>query len=211
MANFLSNLLSPISLEVDFQNSSSAIKQWNLIFYVSSSLYQSYILKTKSGKYPRSIRFYLGSILIVDWMDWWYSMAARNMQPENLLLILGLLLSLSRIFANTTTEQEFRNFLFTRNHFLRAFSTTDHTNIKRNISRCFNGMRVKFTQHLHSPWLILTWKWYKDLSWKSHVYFFPPVSALAASMKLSVSFQLLDLGQSAGLLGRVISSSQGLS
>jgi hypothetical protein len=29
-------------------------------------------------------------------------------------------------------------------------------------------------------------------------------------MKLSVSLQLLDLGQSAGLLGRVISSSQGL-
>jgi hypothetical protein len=34
--------------------------------------------------------------------------------------------------------------------------------------------------------------------------------ALAASMKLSVSFRLLDLGQSAGLLGWVISSSQGL-
>jgi hypothetical protein len=34
--------------------------------------------------------------------------------------------------------------------------------------------------------------------------------ALAASMKLSVSFRLLDLGQSTGLLGRVISSSQGL-
>jgi hypothetical protein len=34
--------------------------------------------------------------------------------------------------------------------------------------------------------------------------------ALVASMKLSVSFQLLGLGQSAGLLGRVISSSQGL-
>jgi hypothetical protein len=34
--------------------------------------------------------------------------------------------------------------------------------------------------------------------------------ALAASMKLSVSFQLLDLGQSAGLLGWVISSSQGI-
>jgi hypothetical protein len=34
--------------------------------------------------------------------------------------------------------------------------------------------------------------------------------ALAASMKLSVSFRLLDLGQSARLLGRVISSSQGL-
>jgi hypothetical protein len=34
--------------------------------------------------------------------------------------------------------------------------------------------------------------------------------ALAVFMKLSVSFRLLDLGQSAGLLGRVISSSQGL-
>jgi hypothetical protein len=34
--------------------------------------------------------------------------------------------------------------------------------------------------------------------------------ALAASMKLSVSFQLLGLGQSAGLLGRVISLTQGL-
>jgi hypothetical protein len=33
---------------------------------------------------------------------------------------------------------------------------------------------------------------------------------LTDSMKLSVSFQLLDLEQSAGLLGRVISSSQGL-
>jgi hypothetical protein len=29
-------------------------------------------------------------------------------------------------------------------------------------------------------------------------------------MKVSVSFQLLDLGQSAGILGRVISSSQRL-
>jgi hypothetical protein len=34
--------------------------------------------------------------------------------------------------------------------------------------------------------------------------------ALTASKKLSVSFRLLDLGHSAGLLGRVISSSQGL-
>jgi hypothetical protein len=32
--------------------------------------------------------------------------------------------------------------------------------------------------------------------------------ALAASMKLSISFQLLDLGQLAGHLGRVITSSQ---
>jgi hypothetical protein len=31
-----------------------------------------------------------------------------------------------------------------------------------------------------------------------------PIQALAASMKLSVSLQLLDLGQSVGLLGRVI-------
>jgi hypothetical protein len=36
------------------------------------------------------------------------------------------------------------------------------------------------------------------------------LQALAASMKLSVSLQLLDLGQSVGLLGQVISSSQGL-
>jgi hypothetical protein len=37
-----------------------------------------------------------------------------------------------------------------------------------------------------------------------------PIQALAASMKLSISLQLLDLGQSVGLLGRVISSLQGL-
>jgi hypothetical protein len=37
-----------------------------------------------------------------------------------------------------------------------------------------------------------------------------PNQALAASMKLSTSLQLLELGQSAGLLGRVITSSQGL-
>jgi hypothetical protein len=36
------------------------------------------------------------------------------------------------------------------------------------------------------------------------------IQALAASMKLSASLQLLDLGQTVGLLGRVISSSQGL-
>jgi hypothetical protein len=34
--------------------------------------------------------------------------------------------------------------------------------------------------------------------------------ALTACMKLSVLFRLLDLGESAGLLGRMISSSQGL-
>jgi hypothetical protein len=41
------------------------------------------------------------------------------------------------------------------------------------------------------------------------LWFYSPIQALAASMKLSVSLQLLDLGQSVGLLGRVISSSQG--
>jgi hypothetical protein len=38
----------------------------------------------------------------------------------------------------------------------------------------------------------------------------PDFWALAATIKLSVSFQFLELGQSAGLLRRVISSSQGL-
>jgi hypothetical protein len=37
---------------------------------------------------------------------------------------------------------------------------------------------------------------------------YSPIQALAASIKLSVSLQLLDLGQSVGLLGLVISSSQ---
>jgi hypothetical protein len=41
-------------------------------------------------------------------------------------------------------------------------------------------------------------------------WLYSTIQGLAASMKLSVSFQLLDLGQSVGLLGRVISSSQGL-
>jgi hypothetical protein len=44
----------------------------------------------------------------------------------------------------------------------------------------------------------------------SHIFFFfglySPIQALAASMKLSVPLQLLDLGQSVGLLGRAISS-----
>jgi hypothetical protein len=42
------------------------------------------------------------------------------------------------------------------------------------------------------------------------LWFYSPIQALAASMKLSVSLQLLDLGQSVGLLGLVISSSQSL-
>jgi hypothetical protein len=43
-----------------------------------------------------------------------------------------------------------------------------------------------------------------------YLWLYSPIQALAASMKLSVSLQLLDLGQSVGLLGRVISLSQGL-
>jgi hypothetical protein len=51
------------------------------------------------------------------------------------------------------------------------------------------------------------------ISWTA--IFFPlwlysPIQVLTASMILSVSLQLLDLGQSVGFLGRVISSSQGL-
>jgi hypothetical protein len=41
-------------------------------------------------------------------------------------------------------------------------------------------------------------------------WFYSPIQVLAAFMKCSVSLHLLDLGQSVGLLGRVISSSQGL-
>jgi hypothetical protein len=48
-----------------------------------------------------------------------------------------------------------------------------------------------------------------------NTYFFPlwlysQIQAFSTSMKLSVSLQLLDPGQSVGLPGRVISSSQGL-
>jgi hypothetical protein len=43
------------------------------------------------------------------------------------------------------------------------------------------------------------------------LWLYSPIQTVAASMKLSVSLQFLDLGQSVGLLGRVISSSQGLS
>jgi hypothetical protein len=48
---------------------------------------------------------------------------------------------------------------------------------------------------------------------KAFIFFlwlYSPIQALAASMKLSVSLQVLDLGQSVGFLERVINSSQGL-
>jgi hypothetical protein len=42
------------------------------------------------------------------------------------------------------------------------------------------------------------------------LWLYSPIQALAASIKLSVSLQLLDFLHSVGLLGRVIGSSQGL-
>jgi hypothetical protein len=55
----------------------------------------------------------------------------------------------------------------------------------------------------------------KHLQFLTHIYFFflwlyRPLQTSAASMKFSVSLQLLNLEQSVGLLGRVISSSQGV-
>jgi hypothetical protein len=65
---------------------------------------------------------------------------------------------------------------------------------------------VEFRQHIHT----VLWKPTNDYNIFSPVALQPNFCALAASTKLSVSFQLLDLGQSAGLRRRVISSSQGL-
>jgi hypothetical protein len=44
-------------------------------------------------------------------------------------------------------------------------------------------------------------------SWtrSANPWLYSPIHVLAASMKLSVSLQILNLGQSIGLLGRVIS------
>jgi hypothetical protein len=42
------------------------------------------------------------------------------------------------------------------------------------------------------------------------LWLYRPIQALATSMKLSISLQLLDLGQSVGLLGQVISLSHDL-
>jgi hypothetical protein len=51
---------------------------------------------------------------------------------------------------------------------------------------------------------------YYCLVFSFFLWLYSAIRALATSMKLSVSLQLLDLGQSVGLLGGVISSSQGL-
>jgi hypothetical protein len=74
--------------------------------------------------------------------------------------------------------------------------TTQKTTIWKNdlCFRCFKDNQTKLNYCLFIFFLWL----------------YSPIWALVASMKLSISFRLLDLGQSAGLLGRVISSSQGL-
>jgi hypothetical protein len=64
---------------------------------------------------------------------------------------------------------------------------------------CYNSLLLHFGRFINSSLYFL-------FSYGSTAQ----IWALAASMKLSISFRLLDLGQSAGLLGRVISSSQGL-
>jgi hypothetical protein len=51
---------------------------------------------------------------------------------------------------------------------------------------------------------------YVDMNISFFLWLYSPIQALSASMRLSFSLQLLDLEQSVGLLGRVISSSQNL-
>jgi hypothetical protein len=68
---------------------------------------------------------------------------------------------------------------------------------------------------LHRHNLLTFGKFQDTESFFYRIFIFPCSSrakfwALATSMKLSVLFWLLDLGESAGLLRRVISSSQGL-
>jgi hypothetical protein len=60
------------------------------------------------------------------------------------------------------------------------------------------------------PILYYTSYMLKDEEGIVFLWLYSPIQAFAAYMKLSVSLQLLDLGQSEGLLGWVISSSQGL-
>jgi hypothetical protein len=53
-------------------------------------------------------------------------------------------------------------------------------------------------------------EWRLQLARFFFLWLYSPIQVLAASMELSVLFQLLDLEKSVGLLGGVISSSQGL-
>jgi hypothetical protein len=87
-----------------------------------------------------------------------------------------------------------------------------HKNTKH---KCTVQLKVSYKKKRNTKWKIcMVSESMNNLSNKLYLSFFhwlySPIQALAASMKLSISLQLLDLGQSVGLLGRVISSSQGL-
>jgi hypothetical protein len=45
--------------------------------------------------------------------------------------------------------QGFSDLFWTTDNLLHGFSLADHQNIRRNILRICNGMRVKFSQQLH--------------------------------------------------------------
>jgi hypothetical protein len=75
------------------------------------------------------------------------------------------------------------------------------------------GLHLYIWKNMTEVWM-RTRLHYMSISYNM-TFFFPlwlysPIQALAASMKISVSLQLLEPGESVGLLGQVISSSQGL-
>jgi hypothetical protein len=74
----------------------------------------------------------------------------------------------------------------------------------KNSEKSFIETRIEFQYKCFVILLILQYPFSFSVALQHNFW------ALVASMKLSASFQLLDLGQSAGLLGRMISSSQGL-
>jgi hypothetical protein len=81
-------------------------------------------------------------------------------------------------------------------------------NIKMELRGNHYSGYVQLTQH-RLQWQVLAGTVMRHQEFV-FLWLYSPSQALAASMKLSVSLQLLDLGQSVGLLGQVISSSQGL-
>jgi hypothetical protein len=56
-------------------------------------------------------------------------------------------------------------------HLLRAFSLADHPNVKRNIWRIFNGIKVKFSEQLTFLWF-LKLKQYKNVFHTNHMFIF---------------------------------------
>jgi hypothetical protein len=103
-------------------------------------------------------------------------------------------------------------------HFLVYRVTQKSVNVKHSLvlKRTLGELYALNREYLISNKFLKFRKVTTFLTYSSARIFFPPlwlyrpIQTLAASMKLSVSLQLLDLGQSVGLLGRVISSSQGL-